>query len=80
MTGGTQMGPTLPDTLLHEPSLNAWVISLPHKSCPDGRKEVLAKMHEPRYPGSKRNEGGRGRGRGWGRKCAGDLGGEGMNY
>lgn len=50
------MGPTLPDILLPELSLNAWVTSLPHQPCPDGRKEVLAKVHEPSCPGSKRTE------------------------
>lgn len=56
VTGGTQMGPTLPDILLPELSFNAWVTSLPHQSCPDGRKEVLAKVREPSCPGSKRTE------------------------
>lgn len=56
VTGGTQMGPTLPDILLPELSLNAWVTSLPHQSCPDGRKEVLAKVREPSCPGSKTTE------------------------
>lgn len=75
------MGPTLPDTLLHETSLNAWVISLPHKFCPDGRTEVLAKMHEPRCPGSKRNEGGGGgKGEVGVGGCAGNLGAEGMSF
>ena len=50
------MGPTLPDILLPELSLNAGVTSLPHQPCPDGRKEVLAKVHEPSCPGSKRTE------------------------
>lgn len=50
------MDSTLPDTLSPKPSLNAWVTSLLHTPCPDGRMEVLEKVHELRWPESQRNE------------------------